>query len=116
MADKGFDKGEHANACERDGIVACVPSQRSVNNKGDGTLFDRTVFIYEPETDTLTCPAGRTLVRKQLHRKKRNVTYASQDCSGCALKPSRTTAERRSSSVTSTMTRSTAWMPAPRPG
>ncbi|TAN09317.1 MAG: IS1182 family transposase, partial [Rhizobiaceae bacterium] len=95
VADKGFDNGEHASACERDGIVACVPAQRSVNSQGDGTLFDRTAFIYETETDTFTCPAGRTLVRKQLHRKKRNVTYASQDCSGCALKPRCTTAERR---------------------
>lgn len=95
VADKGFDNGEHASACEADGIVACVPSQRSINNQGDGTLFDRTAFIHEPEADTFTCPAGRTLVRKQLHRRKRNVTYASQDCSGCVLKPRCTTAERR---------------------
>lgn len=95
VADKGFDNGEHASACERDGIVACVPSQRSINNQGDGTLFDRTAFAYEPETDTLVCPAGRRLVRKQLHRRKRNVTYASPDCSGCALKPRCTTAARR---------------------
>jgi transposase len=95
VADKGFDNGEHASACERDGIVACVPSQRSINNQGDGTLFDRTAFAYDPATDTLACPAVRTLVRKQLHRKKRNVTYVSQDCSGCALKPACTTAERR---------------------
>ena len=95
VADKGFDNGEHASACERDGIVACVPSQRSVNNQGDGTMFDRTAFIYEPETDTLVCPAGRRLVRKQLHRRKRNVTYATPNCSGCALKPRCTTAERR---------------------
>lgn len=95
VADRGFDNGEHASACERDGIVACVPSQRSINNQGDGTLFDRTAFTYEPETDTLTCPAGRRLARKQLHRKKRNITYASQDCSGCALKPRCTTAGRR---------------------
>ena len=47
VADKGFDNGEHASACERDGIVACVPSQRSINNQGDGTLFDRTAFAYE---------------------------------------------------------------------
>lgn len=95
VADKGFDNGEHASACERDGIVACVPSQRSVNNQGDGMLFDRTAFIYKPETDTLVCPAGRTLVRKQLHRKKRNVTYVSPDCSGCTLKARCTAAERR---------------------
>jgi transposase len=95
VADAGFDNGEHASACERDGIVACVPSQRSVNNQGDGTLFDRTAFTYRPETDTFVCPAGRTLVRKQLHRKKRNVTYASLDCSGCRLKPRCTSAGRR---------------------
>ena len=95
VADKGFDNGEHASACERDGIVACVPSQRSINNQGDGALFDRTAFAYDPATDTLACPAGRTLVRKQLHRRKRNVTYVSQDCSGCALKPSCTIAGRR---------------------
>lgn len=95
VADKEYDNGEHASACERDGIVACVPSQRSVNNQGDRMLFDRTAFIYEPKSDTLVCPAGRTLVRKQLHRKKRNVTYASQDCSDCPLKVRCTTAERR---------------------
>lgn len=95
VADKGFDNGEHASACERDGIVACVPSQRSINNQGDGTLFDRTAFTYDADSDSLVCPAGRKLVRKQLHRRKRNVTYASPDCSGCALKPRCTTAERR---------------------
>jgi len=95
VADKGYDNGEHASACERDGIVACVPSQRSINNQGDGSLFDRTAFTYEPGTDTLVCPVGRRLVRKQLHRNKRNVTYISADCSGCALKPRCTTADRR---------------------
>jgi transposase len=86
VADKGFDNGEHASACERDGIVACVPTQRTVNNQGDGTLFDRSAFAYDPGTDTLVCPDGRRLVRKQLQRKDRNVTYASSDCSGCVLK------------------------------
>lgn len=95
VADKGYDNGEHARACERDAILVCVPAQRSVNNQGDGTLFDRTAFTYEPGTDTLICPAGRKLVRKQLHRKKRNVTYAAVDCSGCTLKPRCTTSERR---------------------
>jgi transposase len=95
VADKGYGTGEHASACERDGILACVPPQRAVNNRGDGTLFDRTAFTYQPETDTLVCPGGRSLIRKQLHRKKRHVTYAAQDCSGCDLKVRCTTAERR---------------------
>ena len=95
VADAGFANGAHATACEADGITACVAANRAVNNQADGTLFDRSVFIYEPESDTFRCPTGRALVRKQLHRKKRNVTYVSPDCSGCALKPQCTTAPRR---------------------
>lgn len=95
VADKGFGNGEYAGACERDGIIACVPAQRAVNNQGDGTLFDRTAFIYDPGTDTHLCPGGRRLVRKQLNRKARAITYASPDCSGCAVKTRCTTAERR---------------------
>ncbi|MER9544285.1 IS1182 family transposase [Mesorhizobium sp. M0437] len=95
VADAGYANGAHASACEADGITPCVAASRSVNSQGDGTLFDRTAFVHEADTDTLRCPAGRTLVRKQLHRKKRNVTYVSLDCSNCALKPQCTTAERR---------------------
>ncbi|WP_371349407.1 IS1182 family transposase [Ancylobacter sp. IITR112] len=95
VADKGFDNGAHASACERDGIIACVPAQRSVNSQGDGTLFDRTAFTYEAASDSFACPAGRRLLRKQLQRRDRAVIYASPDCSGCALKPRCTTAARR---------------------
>ena len=94
-ADAGYSNGAHASACERDGIVACAPANQAVNNQGDGKLFDRSAFSYEPDTDSYRCPAGRSLLRKQLHRRKRNVTYVSPDCSGCAFKPRCTTAERR---------------------
>ena len=95
VADAGYSNGAHATACERDGIAACAPANRAVNNQADGKLFDRSAFTYEPGTDSYRCPAGRSLVRKQLHRRKRNVAYMSSDCSGCALKPQCTTAERR---------------------
>jgi transposase len=95
VADAGYSNGAHASACERDGILACAPANRAVNNRGNGKLFDRSAFIYEPDTDSYRCPAGRSLVRKQLHRRKRNVAYVSSDCAGCALKPQCTTAERR---------------------
>lgn len=81
VADAGYSSGAHASACERDGIVACVPANRAVNNQADGKLFDRSAFTYESDTDSYRCPAGRSLM--------------SSDCSGCALKPQCTTAERR---------------------
>lgn len=95
VADAGYSNGAHASACEADGITACVAANRAVNNQADGMLFDRSAFTYELDSDTFRCPAGRKLVRKQLHRKKRNVAYMSLDCSGCALKPQCTTAPRR---------------------
>ena len=55
---------------------------------GDGTLFDRKEFSYQPESDTFRGPAGETLTRKQLSRKDRAVYYAGQPkiCGACALK------------------------------
>lgn len=95
VADAGYSNGANAVACERDGITPCVPANRAINNQGDGTLFDRSLFDYDGVTDSYRCPAGRTLVRKQIMRRDNCVLYAARDCSGCALKPRCTTAERR---------------------
>ena len=74
-----------------------VPANRGVNNKGDGTLYDRSQFIYDEKTDTLRCPGGQTQVRKQLHRKDRAVIYAAspEACAACPLKANCTTGSRR---------------------
>ena len=97
VADAGYSNGEQAEACEAKGILPHVPANRGVNNHGDGTLFDRTEFIYQPESDTFLCPAGQTLARKQLARKDRAVYYAGQPevCGACALKSKCTTSSRR---------------------
>lgn len=97
VADAGYSNGEQAEACEAKGILAHVPANRGVNNHGDGTLFDRTEFSYQPESDTFRCPAGQTLARKQLSRKDRAVYYAAQPevCGSCALKTKCTTGSRR---------------------
>jgi transposase len=95
VADAGYSNGSDAAACERDGITPCVPANRSSNNRGDGTLFDRSAFVYQPNSDTYSCPAGRTLVRKQFMRRDNCFVYAALDCSECPLKARCTTAERR---------------------
>lgn len=95
VADAGYSSGAAAAACENDGITPCVPANRATNNQGDGTLFDRSAFVYQPDSDTYSCPAGRMLVRKQIMRRDNCVLYAAQDCSGCALKSRCTTAARR---------------------
>src|SRR5207248_1201225 len=88
VADAGYSNRQQAEACEAQGIVPHVPANRTVNNQGDGTRFDRTEFRYDQKTDTFRCPAQQTLRRKQLSRQDRAVYYAAQPevCGACVLK------------------------------
>ena len=97
VADAGYSNGEQAERCEQQGIVPHVPANRSVNNKGDGTLFDRSRFHYDEKTDTFRCPNGETLVRIQLSRRDRCMMYAAEaeTCQACAIRTDCTTASRR---------------------
>lgn len=93
VADAGYSNGEQVEALEARGIVPHVPAKRSVNNQGDGKLFDRSHFDFDAATDTLCCPAGKTLIRKQIHRRDKAIIYTSlaDDCANCPLKSQCTT-------------------------
>ena len=97
VADAGYSNGAQAEALEAQGIMAHVPANRSVNNQGDGSLLDRRHFCYDEQTDTMRCPAGKSLYRKQLRRHKHQIIYgaALADCSACALKARCTNGPRR---------------------
>lgn len=97
VADAGYSNGEQAAQCEAQGMVPHVPAQRGINNKGDGKLFDRTLFVYDEKSDTFRCPAQQRLARKQLSRKDRCVIYAAEArvCAACAMKDRCTTTSRR---------------------
>jgi len=97
VADAGYSNGEQAERCESQGIVPHAPANRAINNQGDGTLFDRRLFVYEEKPDTFRCPAGQTLGRRQLSRKDRGVMYAAeaQICGACVMKNRCTSTSRR---------------------
>ena len=78
VADAGYSNGAQAEALEVQGIVTHIPANRAVNNQGEGAFFDRTSFVYDEASDTLRCPAGKTLRRKQLQRGKHRVMYAAE--------------------------------------
>jgi Transposase DDE domain len=59
VADAGYSNGKQAEACEAKGIVPHVPANRAVNNQGDGTLFDRKEFSYQPESDSFGVQLAR---------------------------------------------------------
>lgn len=95
VADAGYSNGEHLAGCEANGIIPYVALARGVNPRGDGNLFDRRHFTYDQVRDHFTCPAGATLIRKQISRADRITIYAGLACQGCALKPQCTTASQR---------------------
>jgi|ERR1700739_3054162 len=97
VADAGYSNGEHAAYCEAAGMMPYVPVMRTVNNQGDGTLFGREQFRYEPQTDCYICPGDKKLLRKHTNLKDRYTMYkaSSADCGACSLKARCTQATRR---------------------
>jgi transposase len=95
VADAGYSNGEQAAACESKGILPHVPAHRGVNARGNGKLFDRTVFQYQKQSNTMLCPAGHTL--RSDGRNGRAIVYLgrAEVCGACALKPQCTVSPRR---------------------
>jgi len=98
VADAGYSNGEQAARCEAAGMLPHVPAMRTVNNQGDGSLFGRKDFRYEPDSDTYVCPGNKQLRRKKVHRRDRYTGYeaAAADCGTCSLKSRCAQAPKRS--------------------
>lgn len=98
VADAGCSNGEQAANCEAAGMMPHVPATRTVNPKGNGSLFQRTDFIYQQETDTYLCPAAKMLRRKAIRVAEKRIDYIANvsDCSACSLKPQCTGSAKRS--------------------
>jgi transposase len=97
VADAGYSNGEQVAHCEAAGMMPFVPVMRTVNNQGDGTLFGRNEFRYEPDSDIYICPGDKKLLRKHTNHKDRYTMYkaSSVDCAACSLKSRCTQAPRR---------------------
>lgn len=97
VADAGYANGEQIAKLGDEGITTFVAVSRALNNQGAGTLYQRSAFAYDAQSDSFVCPAGQTLARKQLHNKDKMVIYAArtQDCGACDNKPKCTTAPQR---------------------
>ena len=60
VADKGYFKIEDIEACEKADMVPYVPRPQRGPSVREG-LFRKDEFKYDPETDSMTCPAGQRL-------------------------------------------------------
>jgi hypothetical protein len=89
LADRGYFNGEQILACEGTGVLPCIPKTDTSTAAKRG-FFSRHDFIYDPENDHYTCPAGQKLT-KGLGRsdRKDDIDHYRHltACFTCSLKP-----------------------------
>ena len=95
LADSGYSSGWHFKRCQAHGLTPYVPVNRSINNHGDGGLFDKAAFSYHVDGDYYECPAGETLPKKTKSTKNRLYLYTTEACTGCRLRERCTTGKQR---------------------
>lgn len=61
LADAGYSSEQTLLALSETGQTALIPGMVPPVRKGGDPAFDSGAFVHDPETDTLRCPAGRTL-------------------------------------------------------
>ena len=96
IADRGYFNGEEVLACEQAGITAYVSKPMTSEAKAEGR-FDKSDFVYQPDTDTYRCPAGSQLIRRfgRMERGYLIYRYWSSDCPRCPIKAQCTPSDYR---------------------
>jgi transposase len=95
LADKGYHTGEQIQKCSENSITVFV-SPRD-NSTSDAGLFPVSMFNYNQESDTYTCPSGsilRTNNKCYNHSEKHHKAgtgyrfrrFVTPDCKSCALR------------------------------
>ena len=91
--DKGYDSGANLELLEEEHISGYISLSEKTNPKG-ADLFTRNDFSYDPESNTLTCPAGRVakcqgremVFRDYQQRKGLVFQFTHKQCANCELK------------------------------
>lgn len=95
LADAGYSSGWQFKRCHAHGLRPYVPVNRSINNYGDGKLFDKSAFSYHAHGDYFECPAGEILPKKRQSTRDRLHLYTTEACTGCRLKEQCTMGKQR---------------------
>lgn len=95
VADSKYGTIDNLLECHDRGINPHMPAIQT-RNKTTGLrkdIYPEERFIYDENTDTLICPAGKTLTRRSYHSHRNNIEYAAKgrDCRACMFKTQCTT-------------------------
>ncbi|ESS66470.1 transposase IS4 family protein [Methyloglobulus morosus KoM1] len=96
VADRGYFSSLEILKCQEAGITPTMPKPATSGAKADGR-FGRDHFVYHPEQNEYSCPAGERL-KWRYSRIEGNLTmhrYWSSACQQCALKAKCTPSKNR---------------------
>lgn len=84
-ADSGYYSPETLSKVDKD-ITLVVPSQDTMHIERGGKInpFNKERFIYNADTDTYTCPEGKTLKYSTMNKQGRVYQATGSDCRSCA--------------------------------
>jgi transposase len=91
VADTKYGSIDNYLSCYDKGLDAHIPSiEESHRSAGwRQEIFSKDAFIYNPDTDTFTCPAGETLRRQKFHKKNRKhyeYRASTKSCRACHIR------------------------------
>jgi hypothetical protein len=91
VGDSKYGTIENYLSCHDKGLNAHIPDLKRKQAKGGlrSSIYADDKFIYDKETDTYKCPAGKRLKRKTLHKARQSIDYAApkKECDKCELRP-----------------------------
>jgi transposase len=90
VADTKYGSIDNYLSCYDKGLNAHIPSIEE-SHRGFGTkkdIFSKDAFIYNPDTDTFTCPAGEILIKQTYNKKRKYFEYraSSSSCRKCDMR------------------------------
>ncbi len=91
VADSKYGTIQNYLTCYDRGVKAHIPDlkKKQANSGLRRGIFADDRFVYDKETDTYGCPAGKHLKRKSLHEARQGIDYAAskKECGICELRP-----------------------------
>jgi len=91
VADSKYGTIDNFLFCHDKGIRPHIPFlKRTHEDKGSKKgIFPEDAFIYDPETDTMICPAQKRLKKRTFHKDRQSTEYVGsrKDCPLCPLQP-----------------------------
>jgi transposase len=90
VADSKYGTIKNYLACHDRGVKAHIPDLKKKQQKSGlrTGIYSDNRFLYDKETDTYECPAGKRLKRRKVHKPRQSVEYAAskEECGKCELR------------------------------